>query len=116
MKKAIIWMLVVCSVFLSFALGVLLGRYTARDDIFLCSDTTSVIEPTQSSNFGKIDINSATVSELMELEGIGEVIAQRIVEYRTTHGAYQSVYDLLNVEGFGEKKLQTIMEYIFVGG
>lgn len=116
MKKAVIWILFVCAVFLSFALGVLAGKHTAKDDIILRSDLPTVQQETVSSNYGKIDLNTATVSDLMDLEGIGEVIARRIVDYRKVHGEFHSVYDLLNVEGIGEKKLQVILDYVFVGG
>lgn len=63
---------------------------------------------------GKVNINTASVSELEQLPGIGEVIAQRIVDYRTQHGPYKTVRDLLKVEGIGEKKFESIKDHVTV--
>jgi len=62
----------------------------------------------------KVNINTASVSELEELPGIGEVIAQRIVDYRTQHGPFKTVRDLLKVEGIGEKKFESIKDHVTV--
>ena len=61
-----------------------------------------------------VNINSATTRELEALPGIGEVIAQRIVDYRNTHGSFRSVDDLINVKGIGEKKLADLKPYATV--
>ena len=63
---------------------------------------------------GKVNINTATVSQLEELPGIGEVIAQRIVDYRTQHGPFKTVRDLLKVEGIGDKKFESIEDHVTV--
>jgi competence protein ComEA len=61
-----------------------------------------------------IDINSATTEQLQELPGIGQVVAQRIVTYRTEHGAFTSVEDLLQVKGIGQATLAKIQSRIAV--
>jgi competence protein ComEA len=66
------------------------------------------------SSGGKVNLNSATSAELEALPGIGEVLAQRIVDYRTQHGPFRSVRDLLKVEGIGEKKFDSIKNYVTV--
>lgn len=60
----------------------------------------------------RLDVNRATVEELTELPGIGEVLAQRIVEYREQNGSYARIEDLLLVSGVGEQTLSNIREYI----
>lgn len=59
-----------------------------------------------------ININKADVDMLMMLDGIGEVMAQRIIDYRTEHGAFESVEDLLEVKGIGEKTLEKMKPMI----
>lgn len=61
-----------------------------------------------------ININTATKAELVSLEGIGEVLADRIIEYRETNGPFQSTQDLLKVHGIGEGKLAAILDKITV--
>ena len=63
-----------------------------------------------------VNINTATLQQLMTLPGIGEVLAQRILDYRGEHGPFHSPGELLNVSGIGETKLQEILDYITTGG
>ena len=61
-----------------------------------------------------ININTAMAEQLQTLNGIGEQLAQRIVEYREEHGPFEDIYDLMGVSGIGAKKLQAIAEKITV--
>ena len=60
----------------------------------------TVIDTSEESN-GLIDINHADEKTLRELPGVGEVIAERIVVYRSKHGAFACVEDLKNIKGIG---------------
>jgi competence protein ComEA len=62
----------------------------------------------------KVNINTASAVELEALPGVGEVIAQRIVDYRTANGPFGSVDDLLDVSGIGEVTLEDIRDLVTV--
>ena len=51
---------------------------------------------------GKVNINTASVKDLMTLEGVGKKVAEKIVEYRGAHGAFKKAADLRKVEGLGD--------------
>ncbi|ERK42225.1 comEA protein, partial [Levilactobacillus brevis ATCC 14869 = DSM 20054] len=59
-----------------------------------------------------VNLNTATVTELQQLTGIGEKKAQKIVDYRTDHGHFQSVKDLAQVPGFGEKTVANLQDQL----
>ena len=50
----------------------------------------------------------------MLLPGIGQVLAQNIIDYQNTHGNFQKAADLLLVEGIGEQRLDSIIDLITV--
>lgn len=76
------------------------------------SDTSPSFSRTASN---LIDINTASAVELDELPGIGPVIAQRIVDYRTKYGPFRNLDDLIKVKSIGNKKFQQIEPYICIG-
>ncbi|MCR4615097.1 MAG: helix-hairpin-helix domain-containing protein [Clostridiales bacterium] len=64
-------------------------------------DKYTTAPPTTSEN-GKININTADISELMDLYGIGRDLAQAIVNYRETNGPFKNISDIKNVDGITE--------------
>lgn len=62
----------------------------------------------------KVNINTATQSELENLPGIGPSIASKIIEYREKNGKFKKIEDLQNIKGIGDAKLGNIKEYIVV--
>jgi len=66
------------------------------------------VRVTKTVRSGPININRATAGQLDGLDGIGPVIAQRIVEYRKTNGPFLSIEDLQKVSGIGAAKFAHI--------
>jgi len=62
----------------------------------------------------RINLNQASVDELVSLPGIGPSYAKRIVEYREKHGPFQRVEDLLNVRGIGDRTLDKLRDQVTV--
>lgn len=66
------------------------------------------------ANTGKVNINTATVEELVQLDRIGTQYAQRIVAYREANGPFASPQDILNVKGIGPKTWEANKDRISV--
>jgi competence protein ComEA len=63
---------------------------------------------------GLININTATLSELDTLPGIGEIKAQSIIDYRNANGPFESIEDILAVTGIGPVTFDGIKQLITV--
>jgi competence protein ComEA len=61
-----------------------------------------------------ININTATQAELESLPRIGPAIAQRIIEYRTANGPFQTIEEIMNVKGIGPATFAQIKDLITV--
>lgn len=93
MKKIVL----LATMVFAFALVLPAGGVALAADASVASGVQSVV-----------DVNSATVEELIALPGIGPVTARRIVEYRDQHGSFSSADQLLEVKGIGEATLGKI--------
>jgi comEA protein len=60
----------------------------------------------------RININSATKKELIQLPGIGEAVAERILLYRDENGKFRTIQNLKNVKGIGDKKFEKLKPFI----
>ncbi len=64
----------------------------------------------------KVNLNTADVSELMTLSGVGQSKAESIIQYRTKVGSFSGIEELKNVTGIGDAMFERIKEYITVDG
>ena len=64
---------------------------------------------------GQININTASAVEFQTLKGIGETIAQRIIDYREANGLFKSTEEIKNTKGVGNKIFENIKDKITVG-
>ncbi|GIW00671.1 ComEA family DNA-binding protein [Roseiflexus sp.] len=76
--------------------------------------TAPTESPASGESSGLIDLNRATAAELDALPGIGNVLANRIVEWREREGPFQSVDDLGKVEGIGPALLAKLKPLVTV--
>ncbi len=83
-----------------------------NDDIVQFDENESNEKIESSSSL--VNINTASVVELMSLDGIGESKAKAIIEYRDTNGDFENILDIKNVSGIGESIYEKIKDYITV--
>lgn len=121
-------LLLITVVFAAFTLGFFLGRKETGSEITVSVPRELTVAPTakpeaepapaeetQAITF-PIAVNQAGKEELMALPGIGDVLAQRILNYRQENGSFSSPEQLLNVEGIGKQRLEEILDLITIGG
>lgn len=132
-KTAEVLLLILVAAALAFCSGYALGEANRSGTIEVTTQQTAqsnetlppVDTPTEGSassgqsspserTSGLLELNTAGKEELMELPGIGEVLAERIIAYRQENGGFHAVEDLLNVDGIGEKRLDAIRDLITV--
>ena len=71
-------------------------------------------EELQDKLIKKVDINKTTFSELRTIPGMGEKLAKRIIDYRSSHGGFKDVEELKQIKGIKDKKLERIRKYIIL--
>ncbi len=61
-----------------------------------------------------VNLNTATVTELMQLPRIGQKTAERIIAFRKQHGGFQRPEELMNVKGIGEKSFAKLKPFLAI--
>lgn len=89
--------------------------YEADEESLIQDDAgENIIKSDNSSNSSKININTATQTELESLPGIGSSTATKIIDYRNKNGNFKTIEDIMNVNGIGESKFNNIKDYISI--
>ena len=76
--------------------------------------TTSDFVSATEEESGRININTADLSKLKEIPGVGDVKAKSIIEYREKNGGFKSIEDIKNIDGIGEKTFEKIKDSITI--
>lgn len=93
--------------FVEDGMKIYIPSVTENNEINISSQEEAVLN-------SKININTANQTQLEELEGIGEITASRIIEYRKQNGKFKTIEDLKNVKGIGDAKFDKIKDDIEV--
>lgn len=83
-------------------------------NVFAEQAVSSASAPATSASAKLININTASSDQLVKLPRVGQVIAQRIIEYRQKNGKFAKPADLMKVKGIGEKTFEKLKNLITV--
>ena len=101
-----------------FVAGYIIERFEGETFIeetaTTAEDVPTYIEYSDHFIDGRLNINAATSEELMELDGIGEKLSQRIIDYRNEHGVFAQTEGIMLIPGIGEKMYENIKDKITV--
>ena len=116
-------LLLVTALFVTFTLAFFLGRRSVHAQITTERAPEELVRELPEPEPGpaptvkeRVELNTAGLSELEALPGIGSVLAERIVAWREEYGAFVSTEQIMDVEGIGEGKYAEIKDLIYVEG
>lgn len=104
-------LLLVCSVYM---FGLRIWQNRMETSVTGTENLAYTETETQATEAEKLNLNTATKEDLMQLEGIGEKTAERILEKRKQLGEFKVIEQLTEVKGIGEKSFEKIKDFIKV--
>jgi competence ComEA-like helix-hairpin-helix protein len=88
--------------------------YSEEDSLFTVLSKSRAKDGVSSKGDEKLNVNTATKEELQRIEGIGEKLAERIIQYRTKYGFFRRIDELMRIPGIGKRKFDQISNYLTV--
>jgi competence protein ComEA len=82
--------------------------------LIVVSFVMGVVSVALADEAGKVNINTATVKELVKLKRIGQKVAERIIQYREKEGPFEKSEDIMKVKGIGMKIFEANKDRITV--
>lgn len=102
------------------ALGIGYTSYKNENEILFVKNESASFPVQEAESMAVLDeplvinINTATSDELKKLDGVGEVLAESIIEYRQNNGPFCNIEDIMNVKGIGKNTFEEIKDGIVV--
>ena len=111
-KRSLILMISVVAAFCVAVAAIFLSNRVPVGSYEVLTERNSVFVSTAPSEVERVNINTASLEELCTLSGIGESLAQSIIDYREEFGPFEVPADIMQVKGIGEGIYERISEYI----
>jgi competence protein ComEA len=93
----------------------LAGFLRDGQQVFVPSRAETSVTLAPSERQGLVDLNKASLQDLMSLPGIGETRAQDILDYRKQIGRFTNIEQLMNVKGIGQSTFDNLKSYVTAG-
>ena len=86
-------------------------KTTPPQTVFSSADSS----PQPTVNF-PVDLNEVTFEQLIAIDSVGEALATKIIAHRDKIGQFTSMSQLLEIDGIGEKRFETLCRYLYIDG
>lgn len=92
---------------------IIVGNINISENVIEGNNTEGIVTKGNiDSKDNTVNINTASISELMNIDGVGEKTAQKIIDYREENGGFKSIEDIKNVDRIGDKTFEKMKEQI----
>jgi competence protein ComEA len=112
------WLGVLLVFLILLGTGILLVKTNGKDEeIRISQPVVTEVKGEETgveTRAGLVNINTADLSQLDTLPGIGPVTAQKILDYRTQNGQFKTIEEIMNVSGIGQAKFENMKDKISI--